>query len=562
MLIKSFSNSLFPTFIRCFSCSSKTSLLHFPSCSSSLVRLSTISPAFYVELARSLLNGSLRTVSIEISPGLCETFSPEQFYRPFLFCPPFSVSSTGCSLPTSPHAISVSLPTFESVELYEEFHPSLMDCLTSGYPRFYQNSIVKRANEIATKRVGTGELVCLMSSQQAANRGVKFFTSKGENSARVLTFNNSSSCPVSGLVFAPSLSALCSEFLQHFGFGLSSRGSWDFCFSIERKNQKSSKNEIKTRLAKLLNQPLESISLYPSGMAGIATVLDCLVNKLERPLNTVQLGFPYLDTLKLQHLLSSNSLLLNPANEFELDKWEGKILAGEQFDLAIAEFPTNPKLEEINLKRVSSICRSAKVRIPLLLDLTLSLGCGDSARQLAQIADFVFVSLSKSFSGYGDVMSGAIAALHWNEEINQTIEKMSGDSLYSEDAIILAENSRDFDRRSNRMKTNSIAVAEEFRHHSSVNRLFYSENSFVLSVEFHDPLFARRFFASLAVAKGPGLGNTFTTACPYTLLAHYKELKWAKDNGLEAHLIRISVGTEEENKLREIIRQALREASS
>ena len=53
---------------------------------------------------------------------------------------------------------------------------------------------------------------------------------------------------------------------------------------------------------------------------------------------------------------------------------------------------------------------------------------------------------------------------------------------------------------------------------------------------------APHFYNALDVAKGPGFGTNFTLACPYTLLAHYGELDWAKSCGVEANLVRVWVG--------------------
>lgn len=55
------------------------------------------------------------------------------------------------------------------------------------------------------------------------------------------------------------------------------------------------------------------------------------------------------------------------------------------------------------------------------------------------------------------------------------------------------------------------------------------------------------FYDALNLSKGPSLGTNFTLVCPYTLLAHYYELPWAKDFGVEKDLIRISVGLEDIN---------------
>lgn len=64
-------------------------------------------------------------------------------------------------------------------------------------------------------------------------------------------------------------------------------------------------------------------------------------------------------------------------------------------------------------------------------------------------------------------------------------------------------------------------------------------------------------FDALETAKGPSLGTNFTLCCPYTLLAHYGELEWAAQFGVDSHLIRISVGLEETEELVGVFERAL-----
>lgn len=45
------------------------------------------------------------------------------------------------------------------------------------------------------------------------------------------------------------------------------------------------------------------------------------------------------------------------------------------------------------------------------------------------------------------------------------------------------------------------------------------------------------------------MGTNFTLACPYTILAHFAELEWAEEFGVERGLVRVSVGMEERQKL-------------
>ena len=60
---------------------------------------------------------------------------------------------------------------------------------------------------------------------------------------------------------------------------------------------------------------------------------------------------------------------------------------------------------------------------------------------------------------------------------------------------------------------------------------------------------ARRFYDALQLCKGPTLGTVFTLACPYALLAHYRELEWAESCGVPRDLVRVSIGIEDPDLL-------------
>ena len=67
----------------------------------------------------------------------------------------------------------------------------------------------------------------------------------------------------------------------------------------------------------------------------------------------------------------------------------------------------------------------------------------------------------------------------------------------------------------------------------------------------------KKFYGALKVCKGPSLGTNFTLVCPYVLLAHYKELKWAQNCGVPPALIRVSVGLEKPDDLWNRFKKAL-----
>lgn len=68
---------------------------------------------------------------------------------------------------------------------------------------------------------------------------------------------------------------------------------------------------------------------------------------------------------------------------------------------------------------------------------------------------------------------------------------------------------------------------------------------------------AQQFFDALPFYKGPSLGTNFTLACPYTILAHYFELDWAAQFGIERNLIRVAVGLEDKEALLQGFKEAL-----
>lgn len=65
------------------------------------------------------------------------------------------------------------------------------------------------------------------------------------------------------------------------------------------------------------------------------------------------------------------------------------------------------------------------------------------------------------------------------------------------------------------------------------------------------------FYDALPFYKGPSLGTNFTLACPYTILAHYYELDWAAQFGIDRNLIRVAVGLEDKDVLLQGFQEAL-----
>ena len=153
------------------------------------------------------------------------------------------------------------------------------------------------------------------------------------------------------------------------------------------------------------------------------------------------------------------------------------------------------------------------------------------------------------------------------------------DLYFDEDAIYLERNSRDFKQRIRIIDSNAEAICDFLRQRSlaggastpAIKEVFYpkyitpenynhcrikdSDGKVVggygglFSLTFTSLKASLAFFDALPCYKGPSLGTNFTLACPYTILAHFTELGWAAEFGVEEGLVRISVGTEDTDVL-------------
>lgn len=63
--------------------------------------------------------------------------------------------AVGCALPPhTPHAISVSLPTWGDVVGYEEGEKRVMDSMVTGYPRFFIHLSIQKVSSAPVNTYG------------------------------------------------------------------------------------------------------------------------------------------------------------------------------------------------------------------------------------------------------------------------------------------------------------------------------------------------------------------------------------------------------------------------
>jgi cystathionine gamma-synthase len=314
---------------------------------------------------------------------------------------------------------------------------------------------------------------------------------------------------------------------------------------------------LRRQLALLYDCSESDVFLAPSGMAAMFEALQAVLARTPgQP--TVQLGFPYVDTLKLQQKLGASSILLHRLAS--LPAKLSQLLERERLAACFCEIPGNPLLGSADLRDLSPLLR--RHRVPLVADDVVATPVNVD---LSLHADLIATSLTKFLVGTCDAMGGAVICNPKSPlygELKPILEAQHEELLWGEDALVLAEQARGFPERMERHNASGLTIAERLRQHPAIERVWYPKWEFSEAYEAvrrpsggwgalitflpkNAELNSPRIYDQLAVCKGPSLGTVFTLACPFTLLAHYTELDWAESCGVSRYLIRLSVGLEE-----------------
>lgn len=391
--------------------------------------------------------------------------------------------------------------------------------------------------------------------------------------------------------------------------------------------------EIKDRILSVLEEPLdhESCALTVSGMAcifmALRIALSFHVNKglpAHIKPSTVVFGFPYLDTLKMNQrpeFVEGGCSFLPIGENDDLDALESLLDAQDMTSTRVCalftEVPSNPLLKIPDMQRLNKLAK--KHGFLLIVDDTISgfaqvdLMSGKHGRTRAASGassatgvdavtsslasapapatedgvkiDLLCSSLTKIFSGRGDVLAGSVVinSSSPHATLLKTLlqqEVAISPTLFAGDARVLAENSRNYEQRCLHIMQVSYRLARWLRERPEVETVwhpcFFNEET-LGNTRVHSVLRQRRlnevkgepglgcllslllrgdseenrsqrteaFYDALHCLKGPSLGTPYTLCCPYTLLAHYSEMAWAEVQGVPKCLLRVSVGLEE-----------------
>lgn len=498
--------------------------------------------------------------------------------RDLLTDPVWEADSLGCPLPLETHAVSVALPCWQDVVDYEQGRERVTGAMRSGYPRFFVHPLVAELFGVAERELASeGEGCVVFPSMLAAERAAAYASERGAERMRLQDFGPAE-LGLAAVIFPEESRKLVREYWRYCGETVSSRLAEralraDPLEGLEAVTQAgtAAKRVIRERLAAVSGAAPDDVFLFPSGMTAVAVAHRAIV-ALRPGLPTVQFDFPYVDVLRVQQEFGSGVEFFPMVDDAALDRVRALAAAGEIAGV-FCEIPSNPLLKAAPVDDFAPALRAAG--IPLVIDDTVATSVNLDA--LAH-ADLVTTSLTKAFSGVGNVMAGAVTVNpdsphHQPLREFMEAELAAHDLFQAEDAIILEENSRDYVERVHRMNAGAAALTDWLARHPAVEQVYYPADpaafgsmakpgggrGCLFSLILNDRAAAVKVYDRLRICKGPSLGTNFSLCCPYTLLAHYSELDWAAECGVPQHLLRVSVGLEEPDELISRFDAALKE---
>ncbi|KUI57558.1 hypothetical protein VP1G_04889 [Cytospora mali] len=336
----------------------------------------------------------------------------------------------------------------------------------------------------------------------------------------------------------------------------------------------------------------DDVYLYQTGMAAIYRLNEVLVQR--DPGTILVLGSVFHNTFHLYEEAPSGMKHFGQCDAASgvMDKVEEYLEAhyreGKTVSYVFLEFPSNPILVSADLKRLRQV--ADKYAFPIVIDDTVGSFCNID---VLPVADLIITSLTKSFSGYADVMAGSVVLNPLSpsyQAIKPAFTTTFHNELFAGDAEKLLSNSDDYLPRSAILNRNAASLASYLSTQaadprSPVSQVLYPTTSdtrgnydafkrpstpdftpgygCLLSVDFEALDAAKAFYDNLQVHCGPHLGAHRTLAVPFNAMvigADPEQAAYHAAYGARPTQVRISVGLEEEEEVLAIAREALEKA--
>jgi len=239
------------------------------------------------------------------------------------------------------------------------------------------------------------------------------------------------------------------------------------------------------------------------------------------------------------------------------------------------ETPSNPLLEIYDIQKIAQLTKEAGTL--LIVDNTFMTSYYQKPLSLG--ADIVVYSATKYYSGHSDTIAGFV--LTNDDQLYEQLKFLQntfGSILSPFDSYLIQRGIKTLPVRLDRHQENSLEIAEFLDHHQAVSKVYYpglkthlnhdiqnqqaTGYGAVLSIVLKDEYDIKTFVSSLKIFDlAVSLGGVESLICHPSTMTHESYSKELQEEiGIEAGLLRLSIGIENINDLKEDLDQALKKA--
>ncbi len=310
---------------------------------------------------------------------------------------------------------------------------------------------------------------------------------------------------------------------------------------------------------------------FSSGMGGITATLFAFLSEGGSMLIIKEV---YGDTLNfVREFLPRCGVKIYVHSIEEKEEIDKKIETG--IDLLYLESPTNPTLRVIDIKNIT--LKAKRKRIKVIVDNTFATPINQKPRLFG--ADIIVHSATKYLGGHNDTMGGVIVGSKEDVSKIWTIRRLFGNLMSPFDAYLILRGIKTLALRVEKQNKNALELAKWLEKHPKIRRVFYpgleshpdheiaksQMRGFGGMIAFDIDTTAdgaAYFMDSLKlIRKAPSLGSVESIATRPAFTSHRNLSKEEKERlGITETLIRLSVGIENVEDLKEDIDRALRDA--
>lgn len=494
---------------------------------------------------------------------------------------PLTHVPAGETIPGSVHAVSVSIPDIASVVAFESHDEVTLRQIRRGYPRFRRHPYAEQVAGLVGADVGrpAGDLV-LTCSERTARAAAAY---GGLDDGAVVTARGVHAVAVP----AGSAAAIrVKDHVQHTGGLLSSRAAEDVLLVSGLLDEPHAETACHDRPYERITAATGAaygadprfVSVHNTGMNGIHAAIAAIdgVQRARGRRRWLHLGWLFFDTVKLleKGIVDATGRALPTA--YDLDAIAAAVAeAPDELAGIVAEVPSNPLLQVPDLGAVRELADRAGAAV--VVDATIAT---PHNVDVLPYADVACESMTKYATGSADVLTGVTVVNPASPMAEHLVEAVprKGERPYVRDAARVADRLTGYEERVRLVNEGATALAKAMEGHEVVRHVHWpyeerSERNYrrlarpsggpggLLMIDLAVPL--ERVYDRLPVPKGPSFGAEFTMVSPQVFVAHFDLLSSARGrdelarNGLHRDMLRVSVGTEDPERIVAVFEEAL-----